>query len=261
MIRVLMIGDIVGKPGRQAVQALLPDLKADFQADLAIANAENAAGGNGLTASGAMELFSSGVDVLTSGNHIWKQREILDYMPHEQRLLRPANYPPGAPGFGSYFWEHGEKRLAILNLMGRVFMEPLDCPFRCADQEIATLLELTPCILVDFHAEATSEKVAMGWHLDGRVSAVLGTHTHVQTADERILPKGTAYITDIGMSGPFDSVIGVTKGAILSRFLTALPVKFEVASQDIRLSGVKITIDECTGKALTIERFQQPLLR
>jgi metallophosphoesterase (TIGR00282 family) len=261
MIHILLIGDVIGKPGRQAVREILPGLRSEFQADLVIANAENAAGGNGLTASGAAELYNAGVNVLTSGNHIWKQREILDYMPYEPRLLRPANYPPGAPGFGTYLWEKDEKRVAVLNLLGRVFMEPVDCPFRRADEEIETLRELTPCIVVDFHAEATSEKVAMGWHLDGKVSAVCGTHTHVQTADERILPKGTAFITDIGMSGPFDSVIGVTKGAILSRFLTALPVKFEVATHDVRLTGVKIILDELTGKALTIERFQRPLLK
>ncbi len=259
MLKILFIGDIVGKPGRQAVREILPPLQTEFAADIVIANAENAAGGNGLTPGIAQDLFSWGVDVLTSGNHIWKQKEIIPYMMEEPRLIRPANYPPGVPGFSSYLWERMEKRVAVLNLLGRVFMEAVDCPFRRGEEEIALLKELAPVVIVDFHAEATSEKVAMGWFLDGKATAICGTHTHVQTADERISPAGTAYITDIGMTGPFNSVIGVEKEAILQRYLTALPVRFDVAEGDVRLCGVKITADEITGKALTLERFQVPL--
>lgn len=256
MIRILFIGDIVGRPGRQVVQSGLPHLISDFAPDLIIANGENAAGGNGLTPQIAQELFSSGIHVLTGGNHIWKQREILDFIQDEPRVIRPANYPEGVPGNFYYIWERDGVKVAILNLLGRVYMEPIDCPFVRGEREVSRLSQITPNILVDFHAEATSEKVAMGWFLDGKVSAVVGTHTHVQTADEKILPGGTAYITDVGMSGPFDSVIGVEKGAIISRFLTGLPVRFEVAKKDPRICGVKIIIDETSGRAISIERFQ-----
>jgi metallophosphoesterase (TIGR00282 family) len=256
MLKVVFIGDLIGKPGRQLVKELLPRLVMDFEPDLIIANAENSAGGNGLTIPIAEELFRLGIHVLTSGNHIWKQKEIISYMPSEPRLIRPANYPPDTPGYGSYVWHSGKIRIGIVNLLGRVFMEAVDCPFRRGLEEIKSLRQITPTIIVDFHAEATSEKVAMGWFLDGTVSAVCGTHTHVQTADERILPGGTAYITDIGMSGPFDSVIGVNKEAIVERYLTALPIRFDVASKDNRLCGVKLVLDETTGRALSIERFQ-----
>jgi hypothetical protein len=256
MIRILFIGDIVGKPGRQIVQNGLPHLIEEFAPNLVIANGENAAGGNGLTPQIAEELFACGIHVLTGGNHIWKQREIIEYINEEPRVIRPANYPEGAPGNYFYIWEKEGVKIAVLSLLGRVFMEPIDCPFKRGEKEVAQLSQITPNIVVDFHAEATSEKVAMGWFLDGKVSAVCGTHTHVQTADERILPGGTAYITDIGMSGPFDSVIGVDKEAVLAKFLTGLPVRFEVAKRDPRLCGVKITIDQLTGKAISIERFQ-----
>jgi hypothetical protein len=256
MIRVLFIGDIVGKPGRQVVKEGLPYLMEEFSPHLVIANGENAAGGNGLTPQIAEELFDCGVHILTGGNHIWKQKEIMDYIVQEPRVLRPANYPPGVPGNYSYIWEKEGVKVAVLNLLGRVFMDPIDCPFRRGEQEVANLSRITSNIIVDFHAEATSEKVALGWFLEGKVSAVCGTHTHVQTADERVLPRGTAYITDVGMSGAFDSVIGVEKEAILKRFLTGLPVSFEVAKKDLKMCGVKILLDELTGKALDIKRFQ-----
>lgn len=256
MLKILFIGDIVGKPGRQVVQNVLPRLREEFSPDLIIANGENAAGGNGLTPQIAEELFACGIHVLTGGNHIWKQREILEYINREPRVIRPANYPEGVPGNYTYLWEKGGVKVAVLNLLGRVFMEPIDCPFKRGEREVALLSRITPNIVVDFHAEATSEKVAMGWFLDGKVSAVCGTHTHVQTADERILPGGTAYISDIGMTGAFDSVIGVDKEAVLTKFLTGLPVRFEVAKRDPRLCGVKIIINELNGKAISVQRFQ-----
>jgi metallophosphoesterase (TIGR00282 family) len=255
-VNLLFIGDIVGKPGRQAVERLLHRLVDRHAVDLVIANGENAAGGFGITMETARELFAAGVDFITTGNHVWDKKEALEYLEHEQRVIRPANYPPGTPGSGSgIVWTPGGVPVAVLNLEGRIFMGNLDCPFRTADRAIEQLAATTPVIVVDFHAEATSEKSALGWYLDGRVSAVIGTHTHVQTADERILTMGTAFITDAGMTGAFDSVIGVRKDEPIQRFLTNLPVKFEMAKKDIRLNGVVVSVDEGSGKAIAVERI------
>jgi metallophosphoesterase (TIGR00282 family) len=257
-MRILFIGDIVGKPGREAVRVLLPRLVKKYNIDLSIANGENAAGGSGITPRISEELFASGLDALTSGDHIWKKKEILETMDSEMRIFRPANYPPGTPGrgYGTIKTKKGRKA-AIINLQGRVFMSSLDCPFRRAQEAIKELKKETPVILVDMHAEATSEKIALGWFLDGEVAAVLGTHTHVQTADEKILPGGTAYITDVGMSGPYDSVIGRKPEQILARFLTQMPVRFEMAEDNVQIHGVVLEIDESAGKAKSIERIQE----
>ncbi|HMN01902.1 MAG TPA: TIGR00282 family metallophosphoesterase [Geobacter anodireducens] len=255
-VNILFIGDIVGSPGRQALVRELHRLVDHYRVDLVVANGENSAGGFGITEETAKELFSLGIDVLTSGNHIWDKRDSFSFIGREERLVRPANYPPGTVGRGATVVRTaGGVPVGILNLEGRVFMNNLDCPFRVADQEIERLRESTPLIFVDFHAEATSEKIALGWHLDGKLSAVVGTHPHVQTADERILPGGTAYITDAGMTGSFDSVIGVRKELALERFVTQMPVRFEVAKKDVRLNGVVIGVDPVSGRALSIERI------
>jgi metallophosphoesterase (TIGR00282 family) len=242
-MRIFFIGDIVGAPGRRAVEELLPRVVDRHLIDLVVANGENAAGGIGITPQVAEQLLNLGVDLLTSGNHIWKHKEILPYLDETDRLLRPANYPPDTPGRGWTVIETaiGEKA-AIINLEGRVFMNPLECPFRTVDTILAALPPQVNITLVDMHAEATSEKLAMGWYLDGRVSVVIGTHTHVQTADERILPKGTGYITDAGMTGPINSVIGMKKEVILERFLSQRPQSFKVATQDIQLQGVVVHV-------------------
>jgi metallophosphoesterase (TIGR00282 family) len=252
-MNLLFIGDIVGRPGRDLVRVGLGALAARYGVDLVVANGENSAGGNGITREIGDSLFAQGVDVITSGNHIWDKREVLDYIGVEPRLLRPANYPD-APGRGSYVARTESGRsVAVLNLMGRVHMANIDDPFRAAEREVAALRERTPIVFVDFHAEATSEKIAMGWFLDGRVTAVVGTHTHVQTADARVLPGGTAYLTDVGMTGPHDGVIGVEKEPVIQRFLTGLPARFETASGDPRLNAVVIDADEASGRARSIE--------
>jgi len=255
-VKVFFIGDIVGKPGRQAVKALLPGIVGRHRVDIVIANCENAAGGFGVTRKIVDELYHHEIDVLTSGNHIWDKKETSGFMGDYETLLRPANYPEGTVGNGSVVIDTRlGVSMGVLNLEGRVFMKPLDCPFRVAEREIEGLKDKTNIIIVDMHAEATSEKEAMGWFLDGKVSAVLGTHTHVQTADERVLPDGTAYITDVGMTGPFDSVLGIKKEVALERFWTQLPNRFSMAKGDIRLQGVLIDIDNKTGKSLSIERL------
>jgi metallophosphoesterase (TIGR00282 family) len=249
-MKILFIGDIFGAPGRRIVADHLQDIVKAQGIDVAIANAENSAGGFGITPAIAEDLFNLGFDALTSGNHIWDKREIYDYLGRTHRLLRPANYPPENPGRGLVV----VKDCAILNLQGRVYMPDTDCPFRTADR---LLTELDPAVkvrFVDFHAEVTSEKAALGWYLDGRVSAVIGTHTHVPTADTRILPGGTAYQTDVGMTGPYDSVIGVEKAAILQKFLTAMPVRMEAAKSNAELHSVIVDVDESTGKARSIRR-------
>ena len=255
-MNILFIGDIFGKTGRQIVLDHLSDLVSTRAVDLVIANGENAAGGFGITPRLAQELLASGISVVTGGNHIFDRKEIIEFFPREPRLLRPANFP-GGPGAGLYAGATPSGvEFAVLNLQGRVFMANTDCPFRAADRELAKIPASCKIRIVDMHAEATSEKIAMGWYLDGRVTAVLGTHTHVPTADERILPKGTAYITDVGMTGPYDSVIGITKAAIIDRFLTQMPARFEAAENDTRLAAVLVEAQPETGQALRIERLQ-----
>lgn len=250
------MGDVHGKPGRRAVARRVPVLRKELGVDFVVANAENSAGGVGLTPQTAAELFEAGVDALTGGNHTWAKREAYELLDSDPRVVRPANYPPGVPGHGSTVLHKGTLALAVLNLQGRVFMEPLDDPFRVARAEVERLRELTPFVLVDFHAEATSEKLAMGYYLDGLVTVVVGTHTHVQTADERVLPGGTAYITDVGMTGPRDGVIGVDREAILQRFLTQLPVRFEVAGGAVQFNAVLVEADT-SGRATSIRRIQE----
>ena len=258
-MKILAIGDIVGRPGREAVKVILPKLKQEYSLDLVLANAENAAGGSGITPKLAEELFNYGIDGLTSGDHIWKRKEIFPFLDTEKRLLRPANYPLEAPGRGGAVIEKNGLKMGVINLAGRIFMEGIRSPFEIAKEEIEKLREETKVIIVDFHAEATSEKVTLGWYLDGKVSAVLGTHTHIQTADEKILPQGTAYITDLGMTGPYDSVIGRKKESVLQRFVVQVPTRFEVAQGDVHLCGAILEIDAKSGKAVSIVRVDEKL--
>ena len=259
-MKILFVGDIVGSPGRKIVHDRLADILAQREIDLCIANGENSASGFGITPRLAEELFASGIQVLSGGNHIWDRKEIIDFFPHEPRLLRPANFPAGSPGKGIYVGRtKKDVPYAVLNLQGRTFMAPLDDPFRSAISELAKIPADVKVIVVDMHAEATSEKQAMGWYLDGKVSAVLGTHTHVPTADNHVLPGGTAYITDVGMTGPHDSVIGMEKAGIMQRFLDAMPAKFAVAEGDVQMNTVLIDVDEATGRAKAIERLNYRL--
>ena len=252
---ILFIGDIVGRPGRELVRRGLRGLIERHNVDLVIANVENAAAGFGVTKDIGDTLREYGVDVMTSGNHIWDKKEVIEYIGGEPRLLRPANYPAGVPGRGSYVAQTGDGRaVGVINVMGRVFMLPIDDPFAGVLREIDAIRNRARVIIVDFHCEATSEKVAMGWHLDGKVTAVLGTHTHVQTADERILPNGTAYLTDAGMTGPHDSIIGMDRESSLARFLNGMPSKFEPAAGNPRLNGAVIEADDKTGRATRITR-------
>ena len=260
-MNILFIGDIVGSPGRKAIAKLVPGLRAEMGIDFVIANAENSSGGSGITAKVAAELFSSGVDVLTSGDHIWKKSEIFQLINQEERILRPINYPEGSPGRGAHVFKAANGlKVGVINVNGRVFMDALECPFKTTLRASNELAKETKIIIVDVHAEATSEKVALGWYLDGKASAVLGTHTHIQTADEKILPKGTAYLTDAGMTGPYDSVIGRNVEDVLTRFLSSIPVKFNVAEENIQLHGALVRIDEKTGLAVSISRVQKKLL-
>lgn len=257
-MRILFIGDIVGEPGRMILREKLKAFREREGIDAVIANGENAAAGSGLTPKIAAELTKSGVDIITSGDHVWKKKEIYDYLESTDRLIRPLNYPKGVPGKGSTVVDlEGLGKIAVINLVGRVFMEAVDCPFDRIRSEIETVRKETPVIIVDMHAEATSEKVAMGWFLDGVASAVIGTHTHIQTADEKILPGGTAYITDCGMTGPYDSVIGRKKELILTRFITQMPTRFEMAEGGVEMHGVIIEIDPESGKATSIKRVQE----
>jgi metallophosphoesterase (TIGR00282 family) len=254
-LRILFLGDVVGEPGRKAVATLLPLLKEELQVDFAIVNGENAAGGRGITPKIAIGLMRAGAAVITTGDHIWDQREIVPFMVDEPRLLRPANYPGNPPGQGSLVLDTKKGKVGVINLQGRVFMkEGMENPFTHAASLVQEMRKETPIIFVDFHAEATSEKVAMGWHLDGLVSAVVGTHTHVPTADERLLPKGTAYQSDAGMCGPMESVIGSEIQPVLERFHTALPAKFGVGKGAVRVNGVLVTVNQATGRAMAIER-------
>jgi metallophosphoesterase (TIGR00282 family) len=259
-MNVFFVGDVMGKPGRYALKDQFQKLIEEFNIHFTVVNVENAAGGFGITPKIADELISLGANVLTSGNHIWERREIYKYMEEETRLLRPANYPPEAPGKGVYLGKAVDgTSIAVVNILGKTFMRSFECPFRAAERILQELNKRANIIIIDFHAEATSEKIAMGWFLDGRVSAVVGTHTHVQTADERVLPQGTAYITDVGMTGPHDSVIGIKKEIAIERFLTYLPNRFEVGKGDIRISAVVIDIDSEKGIARGIKRIHYPV--
>lgn len=248
---ILAIGDIIGRPGRRAIQAILPALRRQHGVEMVIANAENAAGGLGLTPSTVHELFGAGVDVITSGNHVWAQKEIIPYLDGEMPILRPMNYPPGVPGRGYIV----TNQVVVVNLMGRTFMGDLDCPFRAMDKLLAELGGKPPVIIVDFHAEATSEKMALGRYLDGRVSAVLGTHTHVGTIDAQVFPRGTAYVTDIGMTGPMDSVIGDDTEAVIQRFLTGMPHHLSVGQGKTMFNAVLVRVDDDGGRAISIDRL------
>lgn len=255
-LKLLFIGDIVGRPGRNIIKENLRNLIEENNVDFVIANGENAAGGNGITKKIAEELFDAGINFFTMGNHVWDNKEIFSFIDTEERIIRPLNYPPGAPGKGSNIIEiKNNLKIGIINISGRTFMQALDCPFRTCAEEIEKINKITNIIVVDFHAEATSEKQAMGWFLDGKVSLVVGTHTHVQTADERILPKGTAYITDVGMTGAYDSILGIDKDEVIKKFLNQLPARFEVASGRAQLNSVLVEIDEITGLAISIKRL------
>jgi len=256
-MKILFIGDIVGKVGRNAVKALLPSVVHKYKIDFVIANGENAAGGFGITDKIAAEIFGDGVHAITTGNHVWDKKEFIPQISKEDRVLRPLNYPPGVPGFGSllHTLPNGRK-IGVINLSGRVFMANIDCPFRVGKEEVEKLIRETNLIFIDFHAEATSEKIAFGYYMDGKVTAVMGTHTHVQTADEKILPGGTAYITDVGMTGPSNSVIGIEVEQIIERFLTNMPMRFETGKGEGIFSAVVIEADEKTGKSSAIQRLQ-----
>ncbi len=264
-MKLLFIGDIVGQPGRNAVKTLLPKLREQHRLDFVIANGENSAGGSGITPKTAGEIFSAGVDVITSGDHLWDQKEVMELLASEKRFLRPLNYPPGTPGQGSATFPIPNPRaqtqdpilIAVLNAQGRTFMPPLENPFLLAAEEVKRLRERTKIIFVDFHAEATSEKIAFARMLDGQVSAVVGTHTHVQTADEQIFPGGTAYLSDAGFTGPHESVLGREIEPVLKRFLTGIPQRFEVAKDRVLLHGTVIEIDDASGKALKIQRVSE----
>lgn len=253
-MRILLLGDVYGRPGREMLKEYLPQIDIQYNPDLIIANGENAAGGFGLTPKIAKELFAMGIDVLTSGNHIWDQKEIMSYLEQEPRILRPANYPPGVPGHYLYSAKVGGEKVVVINLIGRVFMGDFDCPFRKIDQILAEVHQETSFIIIDFHGEATSEKQAFAWYVAGKVSAVVGTHTHVPTADQRILPGGTAYTTDLGMCGPLDGVLGVNRETIINKFLTQLPSRFSVAKGARQLCGVIVDLDH-SGKAEKIFRL------
>jgi len=257
-LHILFLGDIFGKPGRRFVGKMLPSLEKRYKIDFTIANGENAAGGLGLTPATVQELFDLGIDVLTSGNHIWDKKIMLEAIDTEKRVLRPANFSPASPGKGSGVFQAGNFQIGVLNLSGRLFMPPIvDCPFTVAQREIDTLLEKTPLIIVDFHAEATSEKLAMGWLLRNKASAVIGTHTHVQTADEKIYPGKAAYITDAGMVGPYTSILGLDPDEALGKLMTGLPMKWKIAGGKCILCGVVITLDESSGKAIDIQRIHE----
>ncbi|MGE5583068.1 MAG: TIGR00282 family metallophosphoesterase [Bacillota bacterium] len=257
-MKILFIGDIVGRPGRRIVKTILPELINSEKVDLVIANGENSAGGFGINAEVCRELLAAGIDVITMGNHTWDNREIYQVIERERRLVRPANYPGGTPGEGYYLAETSRGVLVgVVNILGEVFLDPLGSPFQTADGVIADIQKKTKIIIIDIHAEATSEKAALGWYLDGRVAAVLGTHTHIATADERILPKGTAYITDVGMTGPLNSVLGIDPDLVVKKFLTRMPVRFEVAGGPVQLNGVVFEVNEETGLASEIRRIRR----
>ncbi len=254
-MNLLVIGDIVGNPGRKITKDLLPAIKKEHKIDMVIANGENSAGGIGITYSVARELYAYGVDVITTGNHVWAKKEVLNFINEDSRLIRPANYPAELPGCGSTVFRLADKSVGVINVLGRVYMDPIDSPFRSVDREIDRIKDSVDFIVVDFHAEATSEKLAMGWYLDGKATVVFGTHTHVQTCDERVLPCGTGYITDIGMTGPYNSIIGVDKDIALKKFIMLIPERFEVGKGDMQLNAVIFSIDDVTKKVNEIKRL------
>lgn len=258
-MKVLFIGDIFGNPGRKAVKEIVPALRREKGIDICIANAENSAAGSGITYVIAQEIYKSGVDVITMGNHTWSKKEILNFIDNDSKIIRPANYASGLPGQGSAIIDTPAGKIGIISLIGRVYMEPADCPFRIADAEIEKVKQHTKTIFVDFHAEATSEKCALAWYLDGRVSAVVGTHTHVQTSDERILPCGTSFITDVGMTGPYEGIIGVEKDLIIDKFIKGMPVKFDVASGEVQFNAVIIEFEDKKGRTVSIERINRKI--
>lgn len=258
-MKVLFIGDVVGNPGRRAVKEMIPDIRKVYDFDFCFANCENAAGGSGITYPVAQELYKSGIDAITMGNHTWSKREVLNFIETDSRIVRPANYPQETPGRGFAIIEKGDLKIGIVNIQGRVYMDPVDCPFKAAERDLELLKKHVKPVVLDIHAEATSEKYALAWHLDGKVSCVLGTHTHVQTSDERILPNGTAYITDVGMTGPYDGILGMDKDIVIKKFITQMPVRFELAQGKVQFNAVIIDIDEKTGKTNSIERISKVL--
>ncbi|MBU9722672.1 MULTISPECIES: TIGR00282 family metallophosphoesterase [Bacillaceae] len=254
-MKILFIADVVGSPGRKVLKEFLPKLKSKYKPDITIVNGENSAGGKGIIEKVYHEIKEAGADVITLGNHAWDKKEVFDFIDDVPNLIRPINFPQDTPGVGYVIAKAGNKKIAVINAQGRTFMPPLDCPFRILDEVVEEVRKKTPFIFLDFHAEATSEKQAIAWYLDGRASAVVGTHTHVQTADERILPGGTAYISDVGMTGPYDGILGMDKDIIINRFLTSLPGRFEVAKGREQINGVTITLNNQTGKAESIQRI------
>lgn len=256
-MKFLIIGDIVGRMARNILKTQLTNIIENNEIQFVIANGENASGGNGLTYKNAQELFSYGIDVITMGNHVWDKKEITQYIDEETRLVRPSNYPSPCPGRGYTIINKNNIKIGIINLSGRVFLNPLDCPFKTFEKDYNHLKTNTDIIILDFHGEATAEKVAMGWFVDGKISLIYGTHTHIQTADEKILTKGTGYITDIGMTGPYYSVLGIDRDIIIEKFITQRPIRFEIASGPIEINGIIVEINEKNGKCLKIERFNQ----
>jgi len=256
-LKILFIGDVFGNPGRKAVKEYVPQLKKDLEIDFCIANGENCAAGSGITYIIAQELYKAGVDCITLGNHTWSKKEILTFIDSDDKIVRPANYPGKVPGKGYTILKSNGMELAVLNLMGRVYMDSIDCPFLVADRELEEIKAKTKVVFVDMHAEATSEKSALAWYLDGRICCLAGTHTHIQTADERILPFGTALITDVGMTGPYDGIIGVDKELIIERFITRMPQKFEVAKGRVQFCAIYLEVDDKTGKCNKIERISK----
>lgn len=254
-MRLLAVGDVIGNPGRRLLKEILPELKREYNIEAVIANGENSAGGIGITYSVAQELYAYGVDVITTGNHIWAKKEAINFIDSDKRIVRPANYNTELPGNGSTLFQLSNMSIGVINLLGRVYMDPIDCPFKASLKEIERLKNKADIMVVDFHAEATSEKTALGWFLDGKVSVVFGTHTHVQTCDERILPGGTGYITDLGMTGPYNSIIGVDKDMVLRKFTTLIPEKFEVAKGNVQFNGVIFDINESNKKVEDIKRI------
>lgn len=258
-MKILFIGDIVGNPGRKAAKELVNSIRKELSIDFCIANCENAAGGSGITYVVAQELYRCGIDAITLGNHTWSKKEITNFIDSDSKIVRPANYPRELPGKGSTIISSDKGKIGIVNLLGRVYMDNIDCPFRAAEKEIEYLKSFVKVILVDIHAEATSEKCALAWYLDGRVSCVFGTHTHVQTADERILPFGTGYITDVGMTGPYEGIIGVDREIVINKFLTHMPLKFEVAKGEVQFNAIYAEVDEKCGKTTNIQRITRIL--